>query len=298
MAAPKRKSLSERTQAYLFLTPALLGLTFITIIPLLGVLYFSFTKWSGLTPPVWIGLQNYVDIFTKDHYFYNSVFVTLYYALGAVFGSLIYTFSVALLLNFRVPGRGLFRAIFYLPYIIPTIAVYIIWTWMYDPRFGVLNFFLRSLGLPKSMWMSAPQTAVPSLLVIAMWGAGNLIVIFLAGLQDVPVTYHEAAKIDGANAFSRFIHITIPMMTSVIFFNLLMSIITHLQVFVPAQGITKGGPSNSTLFLAFLMYREGFLNNNMGYSAAISFIFFIMVAIITAFIYKYLNKRVFYGGGA
>lgn len=167
---------------------------------------------------------------------------------------------------------------------------------MYDPSFGVLNYFLRLLSLPTSKWLYQTSTAIPSLIVISVWGAGNLIVIFLAGLQNVPVVYHEAAKIDGANVFHCFRHITIPMMTSIIFFNFLMSVITQLQVFVPAYAITKGGPSNATMFLVYLIYREGFTNNNFGYASAMSFVFFLMIIIITAIIFRGSKNMIFYEG--
>ncbi len=296
MQKRKRKSPRQSWQAYLFLLPAMLGLTFITIIPLLGVLGISFTNWNGLVAPRFVGLDNYARIFVKDYFFKNAVSVTLYYALGAVIASVVWSFLVAMLLNMNIRGRGALRAVFYLPYIVPSIAVYIIWTWMYDPSFGVLNYFLRLMHLPTSKWLYLPRTAVPSLIVIATWGAGNLIVIFLAGLQNVPQVYHEAAKIDGAGALSRFRHITIPMMTPVLFFNFLMSVITQLQVFVPAYAITKGGPSDATMFLVYLIYREGFTQNNFGYASAMSFVFFLMVVVITVLIFRFSKNMIFYEG--
>jgi multiple sugar transport system permease protein len=293
----KKRSLTGGGQAYLFLLPALIGLAFITIIPLLGVLVISFSNWNGLRAPDFVGFKNYIDIFTTDYYFKNSLVVTLYYALGAVITSVIYSFFVAMLLNLKVPHRGFFRALFYIPYIMPAITVYIIWAWIYDPNFGVLNYILRLFHLPTSQWLSAPQTAVPSLILIAVWGCGNLIVIFLAGLQSVSPVYHEAAKIDGASAFQRFRHITIPLMTPIIFYNFLMSVITQLQAFVPTYAITRRTPSESaTLFLVYLLYREGFQNNNFGYASAISFIFFIMIAIITALIFRFSKSFIFYEG--
>jgi len=274
----------------------MLGLTFITIIPLLGALGLSFTNWNGLVAPRYVGLDNYIKIFTNDRYFSRAVGVTLYYAFLAVVSGAVYSFAVAMLLNMHVPGRGRMRAIFYVPYIVPAMAVYIIWTWMFDPTFGVFNYFLKLLGLPTSMWIYHPQTAVPSLILVAVWGSGNLIVIFLAGLQNVPAVYHEAAKIDGAHAGHRFRHITIPMMTPVIFFNFLMSVVTQLQIFVPAYAITRGGPSDSTLFLVFLIYREGFRHNNFGYSNALAFVFFLMVVVITILIFRFSKNMIFYEG--
>jgi multiple sugar transport system permease protein len=161
---------------------------------------------------------------------------------------------------------------------------------------GILNFFLRSVGIPASKWLSHPASAVNSLILVATWGSGNLIVIFLAGLQNVPAVYHEAAKIDGANSLRRFYHITVPMMTPIIFFNFLMSMVVQLQVFVPAFSITNGGPSEATMFLVYRIQQEGFRFNNFGYASAISFIFFLMVVVITAFIFRFSKNMIFYEG--
>jgi multiple sugar transport system permease protein len=238
-----RRSPGTTLTAYLFLAPALLGLFFITIFPMIGVIVISLTNWTGLEPPLFTGLDNYKEIFTTDFYFARSVAATLYFALGAVISGIIYAFSVALMLNRRIPGRGFWRSVFFIPYIVPSIGSCIVWSWMYEANFGVFNYVLRLVGINKIQWLQSGTFAVPSLILMTVWGMGSMIVIFLAGLQSVPRAYLEAVDIDGGNAWHKFRHITIPMMTPVIFYNFLMSMITNLQVFVPAYALTRGEPS-------------------------------------------------------
>ncbi|MGD0724627.1 MAG: sugar ABC transporter permease [Spirochaetia bacterium] len=291
-----RRTRGTTVTAYLFLTPALLGLFFITIFPMIGVIAISLTNWTGLEPPVFTGLGNFREIFTTDFYFAKSVAATLYFALGAVISGIIYAFTVALLLNRKIPGRGFWRSVFFIPYIVPSIGSCIVWSWMYESNFGVFNYFLHLVGINKIQWLQSGTFAVPSLIVMTVWGMGSMIVIFLAGLQNVPRTYLEAVEIDGGNTWHKFRHITIPMMTPVIFYNFLMSMITNLQVFVPAYALTKGEPSGRSLFMVFLIYREGFMQNNFGHASALSLIFFIFIAALTAVIFATSKKWMFYEG--
>lgn len=287
---------SESRVAYLCLIPAFLGLTFITYIPLIGVFGISFFKWNGLTKPVFTGLDNYVKLFTSDPYFMDSIKVTIYFAVLSVFLSMIYSLFIAMLLNLRIPARGFWRAIFYLPYILPSVAVYIGWLWLYESNFGLFNYILSELGITKLLFLSDSSMVVPSLSVIAVWTCGNLIVIFLAGLQNVPRGYYEAALIDGANYWQRFCNVTVPYMTPIIFYNLLMSLITNMQIVVPALALTNGGPGNSSMFMTYLMYREAFVNNKIGYACAISFVFFILIAIFTFILFATSKSWIFYEG--
>ncbi|MDR3174507.1 MAG: sugar ABC transporter permease [Treponema sp.] len=286
----------EALLAWVYLLPVLMGITFCVFIPVIAALVISFTEWTGLKPPTFTGFQNYINIFTKDYFFYKSVLVTLYYALGAVILGIVYSFMLAMLLNRKIPIRGFWRSVYYLPCVIPGMAVAILWGWMYNVDFGLFNLILRMLGIPRSMWIFGERTAIPSMWLMGIWTSGNLVIIFLAGLQNVPQVYHEAAEIDGANAFRRFIHITIPMMTPIIFYNFLMSVIGSMQAFTQAFVLTSGGPNNATLFTVFLIYREGFRNNNFGYAGAISFVFFIIIGLITALIFKTSNGLIFYEG--
>jgi multiple sugar transport system permease protein len=280
--------------AYAFLTPAILGLILYTFLPILGVIIISLTNWSGLEPPVFNGIQNYIDIFTSDFYFQSSVVATLYFALGAVITGILYSFSVALMLNQHIPGRGIWRSIFFLPYVVPVIGSSVVWSWMYEANFGVFNYILNCFGFDKIQWLQDEKFAMPSILLMMVWMSGNLIVIFLAGLQGVPKMYLEAVEIDGGNLWHKFRHITMPMMSPIIFYNFLMSLITNLQGFVPSYALTKGGPNDSTLLMVYLIYREGFMRNNFGHASALSVLFFIFIAILTVVVFATSRRWTFY----
>lgn len=292
-----RMAVQEARTAYIFLIPALVGLTVLTYGPLLAVFVLSFFNWRGALTPSFIGIGNYIRLFTTDPYFIDSLRVTIYFSVLSVIGSMIYSLAVAVLLNRKIPARGFFRAIFYLPYILPAVAVYIGWSWLYESNFGFFNYLLNRIGIHKVNFIADSHLVVPSLAVIAVWLSGNLIVIFLAGLQNVSRIYYEAAEIDGANAWQRFCHVTIPTMTPIIFYNLLMALITNLQVVTPALALTNGGPSNSSMFITYLMYRYAFKSSQLGYASAISFVFFIIVAVFTGILFATSKEWVFYEGG-
>ena len=290
----------EARAAKLFLIPAFLGLTFITYLPLLSVFILSFFKWTAIMPqPVFVGLSNYIKLFTRDIFFWTSVKVTVFYAVLTVCISMVYSMTIAMLLNRKVPFRGFFRAVFYVPYIIPAIAVYTSWGLLYNPDFGVLNAILVRYGLPKMAFLVDSRFIIPSLAVIAVWLSGNLIVIFLAGLGNVPRVYHEAAEIDGASFFQRLIHITFPCMTPIIFYNLLMCLIANMQVVVPS--LIYAGSNRTTYpeytFMSFLMYRTGFINNELSYASAISFVFFLIIGVFTLILFATSRSWLFYEGG-
>ena len=299
-------AIKEQRAAYLFLIPAFLGLTFITYIPLMAVFGISLTDLNvghciegGTLPPVqYVGVDNFIDIFTNPSIdFLNSIKVTVVFALLAVVFSIIYSLFIAMLLNRKMPARGFFRAIFYIPYILPATAVMISWWFLLRYDGGLMNYILVKLGFEKSYFLSSAETAIPSLVLIAVWTSGNLIVIFLAGLQNVPRVYHEAAEIDGANAWQRFWKITIPCMTPIIFYNLLMSLVVNLQVVVPALAVTKGGPGKSTMFMTYLMYQIGFRGRELGKAGAIAFVFFIVAAILAFILFATSKSWIFNEGG-
>ena len=282
--------------AYLFLAPAILGLVFITILPMLGVVGISLTRWSGLQPPTWIGLDNYRSLFTDDPFFARSVVSTLYFAGGAVIVGTLYAFLVALMLNQRIPARGFFRSVFFLPYVVPSVGASVVWGWMYEANFGVFNYLLGLLGIGKVQWLGNELTATPSLIVLTVWGLGNFIVIFLAGLQGIPKSYLEAVEIDGGRAWHKFRHVTLPLLSPIIFFNVLMSLVSNLQIFIPARTLTKGGPNNSTLSMVLLIFREGFERNNFGHAAAVSLIFFLFIGALTGLIFATSRRWLFFEG--
>jgi len=288
---------SEERIAYICLIPAFLGLTFLTYLPLLGVLIFSFTNWTGLGNPEFIGIRNYLTLFTTDPYIKDSIRVTIYFAVISVFGSMIYSLIIAMLLNRKVPARGFWRAVFYVPYVLPAAAVYVGWSWLYEANFGFFNYLLSKIGINKVLFIADSSYVVPSLALIAIWLSGNLIVIFLAGLQNVPRVYHEAAEIDGANGWQRFRNVTLPCMTPIIFYNLLMSLIANMQIVTPALSLTNGGPGNSSRFMTYLMYDQAFVNNRLGYACAVSFVFFLLIAVFTAILFATSKSWIFYEGG-
>lgn len=291
------KARKEARTAYLCLIPAFLGLSFITYIPLLAVFVLSFFKWKGLSAPVFNGVDNYVRLFTSDPYFIDSIKATVYFSILAVVGSIIFSLFVAMLLNRRIPLRGFFRVIFYLPYILPAAAVYIGWAWLYESNFGLFNYILKSVGINSIQFLNDSASVIPSLALIAVWLSGNLIVIFLAGLQGVPRVYHEAAEIDGANSWQRFCNVTLPCMSPIIFYNLLMSLITNMQVVTPALALTSGGPGSSSMFMTYLMYKYAFRSNQIGYACSISFVFFVIIAIFTIILFATSKSWIFYEEG-
>jgi multiple sugar transport system permease protein len=286
----------EELTAYFCLIPAFLGLTFLTYIPLLAVFVLSFFKWKGISAPIFNGIGNYIKLFTTDPYFTDSIKATVLFSVISVIGSMFYSLIIAMLLNRKVIARGFFRVLFYLPYILPATAVYVGWSWLYETNFGLFNYILKSIGIKSIMFLNDSSTVIPSLSLIAVWLSGNLIVIFLAGLQNVPRVYMEAAEIDGANGWQRFWNITVPCMSPIIFYNLLMSLITNMQIVTPALALTSGGPGNSSMFITYLMYKSAFTNNQMGYACSIAFVFFIIIGTFTGILFKTSKKMIFYEG--
>ncbi|CAN7282152.1 carbohydrate ABC transporter permease [Paenibacillus sp. LjRoot56] len=287
---------SEASVAYICLIPAILGLIFLTYLPLLGVLGISMTNWTGLKNPEFIGISNYITLFTTDPYIKDSIIATLYFAFLSVAGSMVYSLFIAMLLNRKIPARGFFRAVFYVPFVLPAAAIYVGWSWLYEANFGFFNYLLSEIGLNKVLFIADSNYVIPSLSLIAVWLSGNLIVIFLAGLQSVPSVYHEAAEMDGANGWNRFRHITLPCMTPIIFYNLLLSLIANLQVVTPALALTNGGPGNSSRFMTYLMYDQAFVNYKLGYACATTFIIFAILAAFTAVLFKTSKRWIFSEG--
>ena len=293
----------EARAAKLFLIPAFLGLSLITYIPLASVFGISLFSWRVPGTPSFAGFDNYRFLFRDElGFFWPAIRHTLQYALLAVVISLIFSMCIALLLNRKLPGRAAFRTIFYMPFIIPAVATFMTFRLIYDGS-GVLNSIWTALGGTRVQFLANPSTIIPALAMIAVWTSGNLIVIKMAGLGNVPRVYQEAAEIDGANAWYRFWHITIPCMTPIIFYNVLMSLVTNMQVFVPSLIMTQGGGSGIGVMheqynlMAFILYREGFMRGQMGRASAISFILFVMIGVFTAILFATSKKWLFYEGG-
>ena len=282
---------AETRTAWLCLLPSVIGLVCITYLPMIASFALSLFSWNGLGPMKFVGLDNYVKLFTNDSKFYGSLWTTLQYAGMSVILSII-----ALLLNRKIPARSFFRAIFYLPYVLPAMAVYLGWKWLYDFNHGFFNYVVKLLGGAPIKFLDSSALVTPSLAFIAVWLSGNLIVIFLAGLQNVPRTYHEAAEIDGANAWQRFWKITIPCMTPIIFYNLLMSLVSNLQVITPALSLTKGGPGTGSYYMCYMLYQQAFKSHKYGYGSAVAVILFILIAIFTAILFATSKGWIFYEG--
>ena len=299
-AIPKRKRIrynrAETRAAWLCLLPSVIGLTCITYLPMIASFALSLFSWNGLGDMKFVGLDNYVRLFTRDTKFYGSLLTTLEYAGISVIGSIVYSMIIAMLLNRKVPARGFFRAVFYLPYVLPALAVYLGWKWLYDYNHGLFNYLIKLNGGTSVKFLDSSGMVTPSLAMIAVWLSGNLIVIFLAGLQNVPRTYHEAAEIDGANAWQRFWNITIPCMTPIIFYNLLMSLVSNLQVITPALSLTQGGPGTGSYFMCFMLYTQAFKSHKYGYGSAIAVILFVLIAIFTGILFATSKGWILYVG--
>ncbi len=281
---------------WLFITPVVLGLSLWVVFPLGLSLVTSFTKWDLITPPAFVGFKNYIDMFTFDPLFWQAVVVTLYYTLAGVSLQVVIAFGAAMLLNSKVRGMNLFRTIFYLPSLVPVIVTSALWMWLYNPQFGLLNIILNGLGLEPQKWVFGTRTVIPSLMLMSVWGIGNIIVIFLAGLQDIPRELVEAVEIDGGNALHSFRHIIVPLMTPTILYNVVIGIINGFQTFTQPYIMTNGGPANASLFYVLHLYRQAFINSKMGYASAMAWFVFFATGAISVVIFKTSRSWVFYQG--
>ncbi|MET0791851.1 MAG: sugar ABC transporter permease [Polyangiaceae bacterium] len=272
----------NRRNGLLFCAPWLIGLTVFLIYPLCAAFYYSLCDYSVLLPPVFIGFDNYVDL-VHDPLFWKSLYNTAYYALGSVVLGLFVSLSLALLLNSKVKGLGLYRTLFFLPSLMPVVACSLLWVWMYNGQSGIINTALRAVGIIGPAWLGDPAWAKPAIVIMAVWGAGNAMVVYLAGLQDVPTSLYEAALIDGAGFFQRLIHVTLPMISPVIYFNVVLSIIAGFQAFTQAFVMTgsTGAPERSTLFYVLNLYNVGFQDLRMGYASAMAWVLFVIILGLT-----------------
>lgn len=281
----------------LLVMPAILGFMLFCAIPILYSAYLSFTDWNVFKAPNFVGFKNYIKVFTQDYLFKESIAATFKFAIGSTICSSIYAFFLALLLNVDVKGKGIYRTIFYLPSIVPAVANAVLWSWLYNKDFGLFNAILTSLGLPKQSFLAGQTTVIPSLIFMSMWGCGGTMIIYLAGIQDVPQSLKEAVRIDGGNYWHELTHVTIPLVSPVIFFNVLMGLVGAFQVFTQAFMMTGGGPNNKSLFYSFYLYTTAFKQNKMGYASALGWVMFLIMIAFTAVFFKVFSKRVFYQGG-
>ncbi|MCZ7574589.1 MAG: sugar ABC transporter permease [Ardenticatenaceae bacterium] len=296
---PRPLSLKSRQAlwGYIFILPWLLGFLLFTAGPILAVFYLGFTEYSVFSPPSWVGLKNYSKIFADDPLFVTSLGNTLYYVALSVPGQIVLAFFVALLLNSRIRGLGIYRTIFYLPVIVPYVVTSVLFLWILDPQVGILKYFLSGVDLPSPQWFQSETWSKPGIVLLSLWYMGTYMLIFLAGLQGIPEHLYEAADLDGATARQKLFSITIPLMTPTIFFNLINGIINSFQVFTFAYIITKGGPLNSTLFYVLYIYRQAFEFFHMGYASALATILFVLVLGVTVLMFRWSRSWVFYEAG-
>lgn len=296
-SAARSTRLSMRTRStitgYLFIMPIVLGFLIWVAGPMVIAIWLSFTSWDMLRDPEFVGLQNYVQMF-KDDLFWKSLRATFYFTGVSVPLSLIISFAVAMLMNVQVRGITFFRMLYYIPSIVPSVANAVLWVWVFNSEFGLLNAGLSSMGLPKILWLQDARWAMPALILMSLWAVGGSMVIYLAGLQGIPQHLYEAAEIDGAGYWSRFFNVTIPMMSPVIFFNLVMGLIGALQTFTQGYLMTRGGPQNSTLFYGLYIYQSAFRDFKMGYAAALSWVLFTIVLLLSIFVFRSLGGKVYY----
>ena len=287
----------EVIMGYVFASPWLIGFSIFTVYAFISVIYYSFTDFNAFTHPNYIGLSNYMELFNHDDLFPISLYNTAYYACFSVPLGIITAFLLAELLNQKVRGLAFFRTIFYLPSVVPSVASSVLWLWILNPNFGLLNIFLSILHLPTPLWLGSTEWAKPALILMSLWGVGGTMIIFLAGLQDVPQELYESAELDGAGIMAKFMYITIPMMTPTLLYTLIMGIIGSFQVFTQAFIMTQGGPANSTLFYVLYLYRNAFQYFKMGYASAQALILLVIILILTVIVLSTSSKWVYYRGG-
>jgi multiple sugar transport system permease protein len=299
-APAQRRRLSRATRGQiagiLFISPWLIGFLAFTAFPILASLYYSFTLYDIINAPRFIGLNNFTFMFTTDPSFPIVIYNTVYFVVLGVPAATIVSFLLAALLNRNIVGRPVFRTIFFLPFIVPSVATAMVWLWMYNPNYGLLDGTLSGLGMQVIPWLGSPSLAKISLLIISVWGQGATIVIFLAALQDVPRELYDAAKVDGANGFRRFLSVTIPLCTPSILFVVITGLIGWFQYFTIAWIITQGGPMQSTESYSIYLYQSAFQFLKMGYAAALAWVLFLVIMLFTIITFRSSARWVYYAG--
>ncbi len=294
------RSLQKREERdfWIAILPWFLGLFFFTGGPVLASLLFSFTNWTGLSSFEFVGFKNYRELFVEDIVFWETVFNTFYYTFGSVLLGTLGALFVALLLNQNLPGTYLLRLIYYMPSIASGVAISILWIWLFNPSVGLVNFILVKL-LPIQegpAWLASQAWSKPALILKSTWGIGANMIIILAGLQGIPVSLYEAARIDGASVFREFRHVTIPMISPVLFFVIVISTINAFQILTDILVMTQGGPGISTYMLVYYIYQNAFIYLKMGYASALAWILFTLILILTLLQIWGSRRWVYYEG--
>ncbi len=283
----------------LFASPYIVGFLLLILYPAVASLYYSLCQYNVIKPPVWIGAGNYVELFTQDPLFWKSLSNTLYFTLFSVPLALAFSLGLALLLNQKVRAMAAYRTLFFLPSIVPIVASAVLWLWVLNPESGLINGMLRQFfGIDGPGWIADERWSKPSLILMSLWSVGGAMVIFLAGLADVPQSLYEVADIDGAGRWAKFRHVTLPMLTPTILFNLVMGLIAAFQYFTQVYVMTggKGGPVDSTMFYALYLYRNSFYYLRMGYASAMAWLLFVLILAATISLLVTSKRWVHYHG--
>ena len=286
----------RRVEGYLFIAPWLVGFVAFVLGPFLASFFLSFADWNLVRPPEWVGLEHYRTMFTDDPKWIKSFVNTVYFTVFHVPLILVVALFTALLLNRQLPGIGVFRTLFYLPSVTAGVATAILWRFVFNYRYGLFNQALGMLGIQGPNWLGSTKWAMPAFIIMSTWGFGSLMVLYLAGLQGVPRELYEAAEIDGATAWDRLLKVTIPMMSPVIFFTMIMTVIGSFQIFTAAFIMTEGGPADATLFYILYLYRSAFQWLRIGFASAMAWILFLIILALTLVQLSLSKRWVFYAG--
>jgi ABC-type sugar transport system permease subunit len=291
----KRKN-EETIIGYAFVTPSIIFLGVFMIWPMFFSLFLSFTKWDLISPKIEIiGLQNF-RMMLKNPLFFKVLKNTFIFTLGTLLITMILALILAIVLNQRLRVKGFYRGLIFSPYITPMVVISIVWMWIYNPEYGLANYFLKIIGLPALKWLSDTRWALPAIIILSIWqNMGYYMILYLAGLQSIPASLYEAAEIDGASGFNKFAKITFPLLSPTTFFIMIVSFLNSFQVFDQISVMTEGGPSNSTNVMVYYMYQNAFMFFKVGYASAIAVVIFIILFLITLTQFKMGQKWVFYG---
>jgi multiple sugar transport system permease protein len=281
----------------LFISPWIVNALVLQIYPFFASVYYSMTHYNVFQPAKFIGLENYRVMFFEDKLFWISLYNTIYFTVFSIGGGTVLAILIAMLLNMNVQFRPVYRTIYYLPTVTPTVANAVLWLWLFNPLYGPINAALKAVGLPAPSWLGDPAMAKPALIIMSLWGIGQAMIIYLASLQDVPRELMEASELDGANWVQRTWSVTLPLISPVIFFNVVTGMIGSFQYFAEAYVMTDGGPGDATLFYGLYLYDSAFGYFKMGYASALAWVLFLLILVVTYLMFRFSRRHVHYQGG-
>ncbi|MGQ9632216.1 MAG: carbohydrate ABC transporter permease [bacterium] len=287
----------EALSGYLYISPWIVGFLIFTAGPMIASIYYSLCDYQLLLPPKWIGASNYIRLLTSDPLFWKSLWNTTYYTVGSIILGVLGSLLLAVLLNHRIRGETIYRAMFYLPTLTPAVAMAILWGWLFNTEFGLINDTLAKVGVQGPAWLYSTEWVIPAFIIMSLWSIGGArMIILLAGLQGIPQELYDAAEVDGANWWAKFRYVTFPLLSPSIFFVFITGIIGSFQIFTTSYIMTGGGPANASLFYVLHLYRNAFEYFKMGYASALAWILFIIIVSFTLIQFKLAGRWVYYGG--